>query len=268
MVRSMYTASTGMKAQQLCMDTISNNLSNVNTTGFKRQTMQFKDLMYQTLKEPGVYNPEGGVAPAGIEVGMGVRPSATVRSFSQGSIVSTGNDYDFAISGNGFFQIEMPNGSIAYSRDGQFQRSGEGTIQTSDGYRLYPEIVVPEGYDSITVTNEGHVTATRSSGSIDASGYDSVDLGQIELATFVNPTGLSSLGSNLFAETEGSGRPLVSYPGEDGLGVIRHQSVEKSNVEVVDEMVSMIAAQRAYEIVSKSIQVSEEMLQTAANLKR
>jgi flagellar basal-body rod protein FlgG len=268
MIRSMYTGSTGMKAQQLMMDTISNNLSNVNTNAFKRQSLQFKDLMYQTLKEPGVYNPEGGVAPSGIEAGMGVRVAATNRNMSQGSIKYTGSDYDMAISGTGMFQLELPNGTIAYSRDGQFQRSGDGTLVTSDGYRLYPEIVVPDGYDSIIVTTDGFISATKQGTSTDAGKPDNVDLGQIELASFINPAGLRSLGSNLFAETGSSGVPLISRPGEDGMGTIHQQNVEASNVEIVDEMVGMIAAQRAYEIVSKAITTSEEMLQTANNLKR
>jgi flagellar basal-body rod protein FlgG len=268
MIRSMYTGATGMKAQQLMMDTISNNLSNVNTNAYKRQSVQFKDLMYQTLKEPGVYNPEGGSAPAGIEIGMGVRLGATQRNFAQGSIKASGSNYDMAISGEGFFQIELPNGTIAYSRDGQFQRDGSGTLVTSDGYRLYPEIVVPDGYDAITVTPDGFVAAVKYGTSTDAGKPDNVDLGQIELVSFINPAGLRSLGSNLYAETAASGVPLISYPGQDGLGILQQQAVEASNVELVDEMVGMIAAQRAYEIVSKSITVSEEMLQTANNLKR
>jgi len=267
MIRSMYTGATGMKAQQFMIDTISNNLSNVNTNAYKRQSLQFKDLMYQTIREPGVYNPEGGVTPAGIEVGMGVRLGATQRNFSQGSVKETGNNYDIAISGEGFFQIELPNGTISYSRDGQFQRSSDGTLVTSDGYRLYPEIVVPEGFESIMVTREGSVSATKYF-SATSSGEESVELGQIELASFINPAGLRSLGSNLFAETSASGVPLVSTPGQDGMGILVQSFIEASNVEIVDEMVSMIATQRAYDIVSKSITVSEEMLQTANNLKR
>jgi flagellar basal-body rod protein FlgG len=254
-----------MKAQQMMMDNISNNLSNVNTNAFKRQTLQFKDLMYQTLKEPGVYNPEGGIAPAGIEIGMGVRVGATTKSFAQGSIKDTGRDYDVAINGDGFFQIELPNGSIAYSRDGQFQRAGDGTLTTSDGYRLYPEIVVPEGFDTIMVTNDGYVSAVKQA---QTGKTENADLGQIELATFINPAGLRSLGSNLYTETSASGIPLISFPGDDGFGNLHQKMIEASNVEIVDEMVGMIATQRAYDIVSKSITVSEEMMQTANNLKR
>jgi flagellar basal-body rod protein FlgG len=268
MIRSMYTGATGMKAQQLMLDTISNSLSNVNTNAYKKVSIQFKDLMYQTLKEPGVYNPEGGISPSGIEVGMGVRAAATQRNFSQGSLQSSASDYDMAINGEGFFLIELPNGSISYSRDGHFLRDASGTLVTADGYKLFPEVVVPEGYDRITVTQQGFITAVKEGTPENAGRPDNVDLGQIELAGFINPAGLRSLGNNLFAETGASGVPLISYPGEDNMGTVHHQMVEKSNVEVVDEMVGMIAAQRAYEIVSKSITVSEEMLQTANNLKR
>ena len=266
MIRSMYTGVTGMKAQQLMMDTITNNMSNINTNGFKRQSVQFKDLMYQTLKEPGVYNPEGGVAPAGIEVGMGVRVAATNRNFSQGSIKNTGSDYDIAINGTGFFQIELPNGAIAYSRDGQFQRSGDGTLVTSDGYRLFPEIAVPEGFDAIMVSKDGFVTAVKHG--VENGKPENVELGQIELASFINPAGLLGLGSNLYIETEASGVPLISRPGEDGMGTLHQFNVEASNVEIVDEMMAMIAAQRAYEIMSRTISVSDDMLQTTNNLKR
>jgi len=266
MIRSMYTGATGMKAQQLMMDTITNNLSNINTNGFKRQSLQFKDLMYQALKEPGVYNPEGGIAPSGIEVGMGTRVAATNRNYSQGSIKHTGSDYDIAISGIGFFQIELPNGSIAYTRDGQFQRSGDGTLVTSDGYRLYPEIAVPDGFDAILVSKDGFVSAVKHG--TESGRPENVDLGQIELANFINPAGLQGLGSNLYMETVSSGVPLISRPGEDGMGTLHQHNVEASNVEIIDEMMGMIAAQRAYEIMSKSITVSEEMLQTANNLKR
>ena len=264
MIRSMYTGATGMKAQQMMMDNISNNLSNVNTNGYKRQSLQFKDLMYQTLREPGVYNPEGGIAPAGIEIGMGVRVSATNKSFTQGAVKETGRDYDIAINGLGFFQIELPNGEIAYTRDGQFQRSGDGTLTTSDGYRLFPEIVVPEGFDTILVTNDGYVSAVKQGSGI----VENVELGQIELASFINPAGLRSLGSNLYTETSASGTPLISSPGQDNMGTLYQKMLEASNVEIVDEMIGMITTQRSYDIVSKSITVSEEMLQTANNLKR
>jgi len=261
----MYTAATGMKAQQFYMDTISNNLSNVNSRGFKRETVQFKDLMYQTLREPGSRNPEGSMAPSGIEVGLGVKIAGTTREFRQGSLAMTGNNYDMAVEGKGLFQIILPNGGMAYTRNGQFQRSSDGSVVTSEGYYVYPQMVVPEGYDDISVSQDGFVAATRT----DKTGnQDDIEMGQLELALFINPAGLRAIGSNLFTETASSGQPLVQAPGVGGAGTIRQQALEESNVDMVDEMVGMISAQRAYEIVSKSITVSEEMMQTATNLKR
>ncbi|ERP39358.1 flagellar basal-body rod protein FlgG [Chitinivibrio alkaliphilus] len=264
MMRSMYTAATGMKGQQLYMDTISNNLSNVNTNTYKRQNIQFKDLMYQTIKEPGTRNPEGSVAPAGIQVGLGVRTGAITRNFEQGSLKNTGNDTDVAIKGEGFFQVALPGGGVAYTRDGQFHRSSDGVLRTSEGHPVYPEIIIPEGYSSIEISAEGHVIAV----SDDADDSRNIELGQFELAQFINPSGLNSIGNNLYLETEGSGMPLLSTPGRDGMGELAHQHVEGSNVDMVDEMVGMISAQRAYEIVSKAITTSEDMLQTATGLKR
>jgi flagellar basal-body rod protein FlgG len=251
-----------MEAQQLYMDTISHNLSNVNTTGFKRSKMEFQDLMYQTLREPGVRNPQGEMAPSGIEVGLGVQPSATHRIFEQGSVNRTDNPLDIAVGGEGFFQIELPDGGIAYTRDGQFKLSSDGTVVTSAGYRFFPQIALPTDAREISIKPDGRVMASL------AEGGDSIELGQIELARFVNPAGLKAIGGNLYVETEASGDPMINLPGEEGTGQIMQGYAEASNVQIVDEMVSMITAQRAFEIVSKSIQVSEEMLQIANNLKR
>ncbi len=262
MVRSMYTAATGMEAQQLYMDMISHNLANVNTNGYKRQKLEFQDLMYQTLKEPGIRNVEGSMAPSGIEVGLGVQSVATQRIFQQGSMNQTGNELDLAIQGEGFYQITLPDGGTAYSRDGQFKLSSDGTIVTSNGFMVYPEIVIPEGAQELSVSADGMLIARL-------EGDDtSTELGQFELARFINPTGLKALGNNLFAVSDSSGEPIINMPGERGTGIIMHGYVEASNVQIVDEMVSMIAAQRAYEIVSKAIQVSDEMLQAANGLKR
>lgn len=262
MVRSMYTAATGMEAQQLYMDTIAHNLSNVNTTGYKRQKIEFQDLMYQTLREPGVRNVEGRMAPAGIEVGLGVRPAATQRIFEQGSVNQTGNDLDLAIYGEGFFQIALPDGGTVYTRDGQLKLSSDGTITTSNGYPLYPQIVIPEAAQEFSVSADGLV-------SVKLVGDDTLtEIGQMELARFINPSGLKALGNNLFAVSGASGEPIINLPGEEGTGTVMQGYVEASNVQIVDEMVNMISAQRAYEIVSKSIQVSDEMMQTASNLKR
>ncbi|KMQ51241.1 Flagellar basal-body rod protein FlgG [Chitinispirillum alkaliphilum] len=262
MMRSMMTAATGMEAQQLYMDTISNNLSNVNTIGFKRSRVEFQDLMYQTLREPGVRNFEGGMAPAGIEVGLGVRSAGTQRIFEQGSLNQTDNPLDLAIQGEGMYQIMLPDGSSAYTRDGSFKLSSDGTIVTSSGFQLLPQITIPEGSQSFQVAPDGRVSVMM------PGDETSMEIGQIELVRFINPSGLKSLGGNLYATTDASGLPVFSYPGEEGAGTIIQHYTEASNVRIVDEMVSMITAQRAFEIVSKSIQVAEEMLQIANNLKR
>jgi flagellar basal-body rod protein FlgG len=263
MIRSMYTAATGMEAQQLFMDTISHNLSNVNTTGFKRSKVEFQDLIYQTLKEPGVKNQEGEMAPVGIEVGLGVKPGASQKIFEQGSLTQTGNSLDVAIQGDGFFQITLPDGTIAYTRDGSFKKTAEGTIVNSNGYPLAQQISIPQGADQLGVdSSTGKITVMM------PGQQTSTEIGQIELARFVNPAGLKSIGNNLYAETEASGQPTINAPSEDGMGTLAQGYLEASNVQIVDEMVNMISAQRAYEIVSKSIQVSDEMMQVANNLKR
>lgn len=262
MIRSMYTAATGMEAQQLYMDTISHNLSNVNTNGYKRQKIEFQDLMYQTLREPGVRNVEGTMAPSGIEVGLGVRPAATQRIFQQGSLNQTGNELDMAIQGEGFFQITLPDGETAYTRDGQFKLSSDGSLVTSNGYFIFPQIVIPEGARDLTVSADGRFSVKLTGDTT------STEIGQIEIARFINPAGLKALGNNLFALSDASGEEIITLPGEEGSGTIQHGYVESSNVQIVDEMVNMITAQRAFEIVSKAIQVSEDMMQIASNLKR
>jgi flagellar basal-body rod protein FlgG len=258
----MMTAATGMEAQQLYMDTISSNLSNVNTTAFKRSKVEFQDLMYQTLREPGTRNFEGAMAPAGIETGLGVKPAATQKIFEQGQLNQTGNDMDWAIQGEGLFQVTLPDGTLAYTRDGAFKRSSDGTIVTSSGFMVYPQVTIPEQSSDLTVTQDGHI-------SVQLPGETtSTDIGQVELVRFVNPSGLKSLGGNLYVQTDASGDPVVTSPGEEGTGTILQKYTESSNVQVVEEMVNMISAQRAFEIISKSIQVSEEMMQVANNLKR
>ena len=262
MVRSLMTAATGMEAMQFYMDNITNNLSNIHTNGYKRTRVEFQELMYQAIREPGVRNFEGSMAPAGISVGLGVKPGATHRVFEQGSPNFTQNPWDVAISGEGFFQISMPDGSMAYTRDGSFKKSSDGTIVTSSGFIVFPQISLPEGVQSFQIEPDGRV-------SVIMPGDDmSTDIGQFELVRFVNASGLRSMGGNLFGATDASGVPIASLPGEDGAGTLMQNYVEGSNVQIVDEMVSMIAAQRAYEIVSKAISTSDEMLQTANNLKR
>ncbi|MCL2220305.1 MAG: flagellar basal-body rod protein FlgG [Chitinispirillia bacterium] len=262
MIRSLMTAATGMEAMQFYMDNITNNLSNLHTNGYKRTRVEFQELMYQAIREPGVRNFEGSMAPAGIEVGLGVKAGATMRVFQQGSPNLTQNPYDIAISGEGFFQITMPDGSTSYTRDGSFKQSNDGTLVTSSGFIVQPQITVPEGANSFQVEPDGRVSVIMPGEEL------STDIGQFELVRFINPAGLRSLGGNLFGATDASGVPVVALPGEDSMGTLMQNYVEASNVQIVDEMVSMIAAQRAYEIVSKAISTSEEMLQIANNLKR
>jgi flagellar basal-body rod protein FlgG len=251
-----------MEAMQFYMDNISNNLSNLHTNGFKRSRVEFQDLMYQAIREPGVRNFEGAMAPAGLEVGLGVRSSATNKVFEQGSPNLTSNPFDVAISGEGFFQVSLPDGTVAYTRDGSFKLSSDGTLVTASGFMVHPQIVLPELSQEFQVSADGRVTVKMPDDDL------SIDIGQIELARFINPSGLRNLGGNLYGASDASGVPIVSMPGEEGAGTLLHQYVEASNVQIVDEMVNMIAAQRAYEIVSKAIQTGEEMLQVANNLKR
>ncbi|SJZ47781.1 flagellar basal-body rod protein FlgG [Selenihalanaerobacter shriftii] len=262
MIRSLWTAATGMKAQQLNIDTISNNLSNVNTSGFKKSRVGFQDLMYQSLREAGTPNNQGSQVPTGIEVGHGVRPAATQKLFSQGSFQKTGNPLDIAIEGDGFFQVLQPDGRVAYTRDGSLKRDNNGRLVTSDGYPVQPEITIPEDAVNVTVTVEGNVLV-KQPGSEELN-----EIGQLELARFSNPAGLKSLGRNLFMKTPASGEPTVGVPAENGFGTLSQGYLEQSNVKVVEEMVNMIAAQRAYEVNSKAIRASDEMLQQANNLKR
>jgi len=264
MIRTLTTAATGMQAQQFYMDNISNNLSNLHNVGYKRTKVEFQDLMYQAIREPGVRNFEGGMAPAGIEVGLGVRPSSTNRIFEQGSPELTSNPYDVAISGEGMFQIMLPDGSVAYTRDGTFKLSSDGSIVTSSGFFVLPQVSIPEGVsaDNVTIGGNGVISVVM------PGDTNTTEIGQFELARFINPSGLRALGGNLFGATDASGAPIVSSPSEDGAGVLMQRYVESSNVNLVDEMVNMIGAQRAYEIVAKAIQAGEEMLQVANNLKR
>ncbi len=262
MIRCMMTAATGMEAQQLYMDNISNNLANVNTVGFKRSKIEFQDLMYQTMKEPGVRNFEGSMAPAGIETGLGVKVAATTKVFEQGSLNGSNNEMDWAIQGEGLFQITLPDGGTAYTRDGSFKLSADGTIVTSSGFPLYPSVAVPAGSTNLQVGADGKI------GVILPGESSTTEIGQVELVRFINQSGLRALGGNLFAQSDASGEPVVNMPGEEGTGTIMQRFTEGSNVQIVDEMVNMISAQRAFEVISKSIQAGEDMIQIANNLKR
>jgi len=263
MIRSLYTAVTGMKGNQTFVDSIAHNLSNVNTIGYKKQKIEFEDLIYQRLQRPGGELEDGNRAPVGIEIGLGSRVVATNRIFMQGNLEQTGNEYDIAIEGNGFFQVRLPDGEIGYTRNGAFKRNDEGYLTTSQGYLLDPPINVPDDNSFITISPAGEVACDRN-----GQGTTNEELGQIELARFINPAGLHSEGESIYRQSDASGAPIVGIPGEENFGRLLNQFLEGSNVQMVEEMVNMIVAQRAYEISSKAITTSDEMLQTANNLKR
>jgi flagellar basal-body rod protein FlgG len=247
-----------MIAQQMNVDNIANNLANVNTTGYKKSKMEFQDLLYQQLRLAGATQAEGAQVPVELQIGYGTRPVATQRIFSQGTIVPTGNPLD----GDGFLQVSLPDGTTAYTRDGALKVSSDGTIVTSDGYSLEPQITLPPDATDVNISSNGEVSVKLPGDSAFQT------LGQLELARFINPAGMKTIGRNLMLETQASGNPLVGAPDQEGFGKLSQRFLELSNVEVVDEMVSMIVAQRAYEINSRAIQTSEEMLSNANNLKR
>ncbi|MBI5234182.1 MAG: flagellar basal-body rod protein FlgG [Deltaproteobacteria bacterium] len=263
MMNALWIASTGMETQQLFVDNISNNLANVNTVGFKKSRIDFEDLLYQNLRVPGSASSLSTQVPTGIQMGHGVRPVATQKIFSMGNLQQTTNALDLAIEGDGFFQVITPNnGQTAYTRDGSFKLDKDGNIVTSNGYLLEPQVVVPADTVEIYISADGIVSV------IEAGNFLPTEVGNIELTRFVNPAGLQALGNNLFSQTNASGDPQTGVPGENGAGVISQGFVEMSNVSVVEEMVNMIVAQRDYELNSKAIQTSDEMLQLANNLKR
>ncbi len=260
MIRSLWIAKTGLDAQQMQMDVISNNLANVSTTGFKRARAVFEDLLYQTLRQPGAQSSEQTQLPSGLQIGTGVKPVATERLFTQGNLQQTGNARDVAIQGNGFFQVLMPDGTTAYTRDGSFQTDANGQLVTASGYAVQPAITVPADAQSLTIGRDGTVSITTP-----ASATPTV-IGSLQLATFVNPVGLQSLGENLYAETASSGTPAANTPGSNGAGLLNQGYIETSNVNVVEELVNMIQTQRAYEINSKAISTSDQMLQRLTQL--
>ena len=266
MVRSLWTGAAGMVGQQANIDTIANNLANVNTTGFKRMRADFEDLLYQTVKTAGTPATEDTVVPVGVQMGHGVKLADTQRMFTQGSPQNTEVATDMAIIGDGFFKIQMYDGSYAYSRNGAFEVDSEGRMVTGNGYRLLPDIVMPEHFlpDSITVSQDGRVSVMVPE--IDEN--EPVQVGQLELYRFPNPVGLMAVGENLFKVSQASGDPIPGRPGYEGMGKIYHKFLEMSNVSVVKEMVDLIVAQRAYEFNSKTIQTTDNMLGTATQLKR
>ncbi|GHU64705.1 flagellar basal body rod protein FlgG [Spirochaetia bacterium] len=266
MVRSLWTGASGMIGQQANIDNISNNLANVNTAGFKKVRADFEDLLYQTVKTAGTPATEDTVVPVGVQMGHGVKLAATQRMFNQGALQNTENVYDMAIQGDGFFRIQMYDGSWSYTRDGSFKVDENGRLVTSNGYWVLPDIIMPEGFlpESINVTKDGRVSVKVPQ--IDLN--EPVDVGQMELYRFPNPVGLTAVGENLFKVTNASGEPIPGRPGYEGMGQIAHKFLEMSNVSVVREMVDLIVAQRAYEFNSKTIQTSDNMLGTATGLKR
>jgi flagellar basal-body rod protein FlgG len=260
-IRALSTASSGMIAQQTRVDVIANNLANVNTTGFKQDHANFKDLLYQVVQRAGMRMPGDNVTPVGKSIGSGVMLSSIDKHFTQGSLRQTGNDLDMAIEGEGFFMVQLPNGVTAYSRDGSFLKDREGNLVTGSGYFVEPQINLPEDADRFVVSPNGLIEAYNKAQQAPLAEF------QLELARFANPKGLQAVGENLYLATEASGEAVVGAPGEESFGVIRQQMLEESNVEIVREMVELISAQRAYEINSNAIRAADEMMRTANSLR-
>ncbi|HEY5512512.1 MAG TPA: flagellar basal-body rod protein FlgG [Geomonas sp.] len=244
------------------MDVVANNLANVATTGFKKSRADFQDLMYQNVKTTGAPSTNSTTIPTGIQVGLGVKPASVTKIFSAGNITQTGNDLDLAIQGDGFFQVQQSDGSTAYTRAGTFKKDGQGRVVTPDGSPVLPEILIPSNATKITVGNDGTVSVQQ------AGQSSATTVGTLQLASFSNPSGLNAIGKNLFLPTDSSGSATTGTAGQNGLGTLEQGYVEMSNVSIMEEMVSMIVGQRAYEINSKAVQASDEMLQQAAGLKR
>jgi len=253
MIRALYTAASGMSAQQQNIDNVAHNLANVNTTGFKKSRVEFQDLVYDQTKVPGASNSATNEAPIGLETGLGVRAVATSRDFGRGNMKATNAPLDMAIEGAGFFQVQMPSGDIGYTRSGTFHLNGDGAIVTNDGYLIEPQITVPPNATAVSISKDGIVSAA-------IPGSGSQQLGSLELASFQNPAGLSAVGGSIYVSTTASGEPQVGAPGEDSRGAILQGFTEDSNVSVVEEMVNMILGQRAYEANSKVLKAADEML--------
>ena len=259
-MRSLWTSTTGMSAQNLNMDVIANNLANVSTTGFKKSRADFQDLLYQIMKVPGSPTSADTRSPTGIQVGLGVKPAAVTKVFTEGDIVQTENPLDVAIEGSGFFQVEMPDGNTAFTRAGNLKLDGDGRLTTSDGFPIQPEIGIPEDAREVTISQTGLVSA------LVGDDTTSTELGNIDLADFVNEAGLIAIGRNLFRETDASGAAALGTPGSDGYGTLLQGYVENSNVNLVEEMAHMITTQRAFEINSNVVSTSDEMMQTTTNM--
>ena len=261
MFRALHIAATGMGAQETQLEGISNNIANANTVGYKKARVEFQDLLYQTIKAPGAPTGATTMAPTGLQLGTGVRVVGTARSFEQGALQNTNNPLDVAIEGNGFFVVQQADGNPAYTRAGNLQKDGNGQLVTSEGMPLDPPITIPEGTVDVTIGSDGTVSATVGNESAP------VELGKLTIATFVNPAGLRSIGHNLLVATPGSGEAQVGDPGSDGRGALLQGSLEQANVEIVEEMIGLIAAQRAYEINTKVITTADEMLRSATQMR-
>lgn len=260
MLRSLQVAKTGLEAQQTLLDVVSNNLANVSTTGYKKSRAVFQDLLYDTVRSPGAASSQTTLLPTGLQLGNGSAVVGTARNYTPGSTVLTGNPFDLSIVGQGFFQVQLPNGNIAYTRDGTFKLNADGAVVTSDGYLLTPQLtvtgVVP---DSVSIGRDGLATG------IDTTGATQ-QIGQLQIASFINPAGLRALGNNLFAETTASGQAVTGNPGANGLGETLQKSLENSNVNVAEELVNLITAQRAFEVASRAISSSDQILQKLGQL--
>ncbi len=262
MIRSLWSAASGMQGQQKSIEVVANNLANIGTTGFKKSRADFQDLIYQNLKTTGSPATSATQVPTGIQIGLGSRLAAVTKIFTPGDFSQTGNELDLAIQGDGFFQVTLPDGSIGYTRAGAFKKDSAGQIVTSDGNLLSPSITIPANATKINIGSDGTV-------SVQVAGQNaSATVGSIQLANFSNPAGLSSQGGNIYLPTDSSGTATSSTPGQNGTGTLTQGILEMSNVNVAEEMVNMIVGQRAYEVNSKAVQASDEMLQTANNLKR
>jgi flagellar basal-body rod protein FlgG len=260
MLRALYSSAAGMEAQQLNLDVISNNLANVNTTGFKKSKIEFQDLLYQTVRQPGAEQGNGAILPTGLQVGHGSRVVATSRVFTEGELTQTGEKLDVAIQGDGFFEVLLPDGSKAYTRDGALKTAADGRITTSDALPVQNGFQpIPIGTTNVTIATDGSVTTTGAGGT---------QTSKVTLTRFANPAGLESIGRNLYKDTTASGAPETGAPGENGFGTLQQSYLEMSNVKVVEEMVNMIVAQRAYEVNSKAVQAADEMMGQSNNLRR
>lgn len=260
MIRSLWISKTGLDAQQTQMDVIANNLANVSTNGFKRSRAVFEDLLYQNIRQPGAQSSQQTQLPSGLQLGTGVKPVATERNFTQGNLQQTSNDKDIAIQGDGFFQVLLPDGSTAYTRDGSFQIDSQGQLVTASGFTIQPAVTIPANAQSFSVGRDGVISVTLPNSSA------VTQIGSIQLATFINPAGLMAKGENLYVETAASGNANANAPGANGAGILSQGYVETSNVNVVEELVNMIQTQRAYEINSKAITTSDQMLQKLAQM--